>query len=514
MFQQFWALGIQVQSYVVFPLIALIAAAVARFVRGSGRRVLLLTSATVAILSFTYSVLLTASNQPTAYFHLGTRLWEFLAGTMLALILVKVRLRPVVASVLGWTGLAVVLGFAAFVDHSPLLPGALALVPVLAAGAVIASARAGAAPRVLTLRPVLWFAESSFAFYLWHWPILVCYQWFVSQSVSWKAGLAILLLAGVLAVATTKLVEQPLRNSPRLLESALATVVACLMLFVPVAAALVVWSTADAVKRDSDWKAVAAVLAGEPVREGEVVPSTTIAAKDLSQAYARNCQQSSRVHIPKPCEWGDPDGELTIALVGGSHDTQWVDAVARTAEGLNARMISITKGSCPFGDVRNSELNPAAACVTWNAAVLDQLIVDPPDLVITSATRTQKGVEEIPEWKTTYLSRLSDAGIEVIGIRDNPRMGRGVLTCLETSDAAECTVPRSGLLSDHLEVPALEHFTLVDLTDLICDASVCSPVTDGVLVTWDGSHLTRTWTLLNSGELDQAIASVLTGATA
>lgn len=93
-------------------------------------------------------------------------------------------------------------------------------------------------------------------------------------------------------------------------------------------------------------------------------------------------------------------------------------------------------------------------------------------------------------------------------------MGRGVLTCLDTSDAAECTVPRSGLLSDHLEVPALERFALVDLTDLICDASVCSPVTDGVLVTWDGSHLTRTWTLLNSSKLDQAIASMLTGATA
>lgn len=137
-----------------------------------------------------------------------------------------------------------------------------------------------------------------------------------------------------------------------------------------------------------------------------------------------------------------------------------------------------------------------------NAEVLDHLIVDPPDLVITTATRT-----------TTYLPRLSDAGIEVIGIRDNPRMGRGVLTCLDTSDAPS-TVPRSGLLSDHLEVPALEHFTLVDLTDLICDSTLCSPVTDGVLVTWDGSHLTRTWMLLNSGELDQAIASVLTGATA
>lgn len=72
------------------------------------------------------------------------------------------------------------------------------------------------------------------------------------------------------------------------------------MLFVPVAAALVVWSTADAVKRDSDWKAVAAVLAGEPVPGGEVVPSTTIAAKDLSQptpetaSSPRACTSPSR----------------------------------------------------------------------------------------------------------------------------------------------------------------------------------------------------------------------------
>ena len=84
--QHFWSLSIQGQFYLVWPLlVALVALVAAR--RGW---TVLRAHLTVALLgvfaaSLAYSVSLTAANQPLAYFHSLTRLWEFALGGLLAL---------------------------------------------------------------------------------------------------------------------------------------------------------------------------------------------------------------------------------------------------------------------------------------------------------------------------------------------------------------------------------------------------------------------------------------------
>ena len=514
-FQQFWALAIQVQSYVIFPLLALIAAAIARLLRTTYRRALLVVAGVVFAASLTFSAYFTSVNQAAAYFHLGSRFWEFLAGALLAVALGRLATRPVslqaqrLLSILGWAGLAVIVSFAAVVDASQLLPGFVALVPVGAAAAIIVSARFGAEPGVLKARPLLWFADSSFAFYLWHWPILVTYQQQFGRDVSLPAGMAILFVSAVLAVVTTKFVEQPIRSAALLKRSAVASILAILLLLAPSFASLIAWGWMAETRESQDWAAVEAVLVGNDPEPGSYVPSTLIARQDLVAAYAMECQQGTRPAEVIECEWGATDSSRTVALVGGSHDTQWIDAIAAIAEERDLRLISITKGACPFGDVLNSGMELHPSCPQWIEQVTERLIDDPPELVITTATRTTDKVEEVPEWKMTQVGQLLDAGIPVLGVRDNPSFGFQPLSCLENMGADACYVPRADGLSADLLVPDLPGFTFLDMADEYCDEEVCPVVDEGITTSWDGNHLTRTWTMLNSEKFAQAIDDLL-----
>ena len=179
-FQQFWALAVNVQFYVLFASFVLLLLVLVHRFKGVGsgtgtgmRRALLVGASAVFLASLVFSVVYTASDQAAAYFNTFTRLWEFVAGALAALLLKTPVKHARVARVFGWLGLVALLSFGALFDLSRLLPGALSLVPVFAAIGLIWSSMARVEPQILVLRPVLWVADSSFAFYLWHWPLLV-----------------------------------------------------------------------------------------------------------------------------------------------------------------------------------------------------------------------------------------------------------------------------------------------------------------------------------------------------
>jgi peptidoglycan/LPS O-acetylase OafA/YrhL len=56
------------------------------------------------VTSLSYSVTLTAADQPLAYFHTLTRSWEFALGGLLAIGIDRISLSRGTRTVLGWTG--------------------------------------------------------------------------------------------------------------------------------------------------------------------------------------------------------------------------------------------------------------------------------------------------------------------------------------------------------------------------------------------------------------------------
>ena len=84
--QHFWSLSVQGQVFVLWPLLFLVGALI---VRATGRPAAVMAALFGAVFaaSFAFSIVETANRQGYAYFDTRTRLWEFAAGSLLAIAL-------------------------------------------------------------------------------------------------------------------------------------------------------------------------------------------------------------------------------------------------------------------------------------------------------------------------------------------------------------------------------------------------------------------------------------------
>lgn len=202
-----WSLAVEEQYYIVFPAFLFL---VFRY----WRRGLHGTLAALIVLSLVASVVLTQL-KPTAAFYLPmARTYELGLGAALAL-LPRASLRPAAAAALCLAGLLLCLLPALVLSTNAAFPGALALLPCMGAALII---YCGAVPnlvsRGLSSAPLVGLGKISYSVYLWHWPLLVFYKYYVMRPL--QVGETLLLLCATLAMATLsyRFVETPFRRTP------------------------------------------------------------------------------------------------------------------------------------------------------------------------------------------------------------------------------------------------------------------------------------------------------------
>ena len=438
-FEHYWAMSIQGQFYIIwFILFSGILLLIKKYGLSNGKRLVNVVLGFLFIVSFIYSVYLTAINQPLAYFITFTRVWEFALGGLLCINLSSIKISNIAAEIIGWIGLIGLILTGALFDVSTMFPGYIALWPMTCALLIILSGNKETKYGVknfLSMPIMIKLGGVSFGIYLWHWVLLSFYKYNISENPGIVAGLLIILLSIALSFVTTKYIETPIRNA-KFNKLAFKRIGYIALVNILLITGLV---SHNQYVKIQDKKAVANKdypgalsinLDKDKIKENKPKPEFANVFDDLPQSHLENSNQSMSKSEVKVGEYGkQKDYKATIALVGSSHSEHWLGAVIKAAEENDYRVINITRSGTRFstGYKKNTLQDD------WVKNVENYLEkADDIDLVLSHVTASDTESEKIQQQMVDQLLKVkNNYGIEVMAIRDIPRYDFNVSEELE-----------------------------------------------------------------------------------
>jgi hypothetical protein len=504
----------------------------------------------VIALSLLLSAVQTSTSPTTAFFSPLTRAWELALGALVAVVTpALLRLPRTLAAGMTWVGTAGI-GFAAVTFSSTTsYPGTAVVVPVVGAALVVAGGTP--VPRwgvesVLALGPVQWLGRLSYSLYLWHWPILILAAEAAGQNeLSFDRAIGWLALSVVVAYATHRLMENPVRHARALARSRLLTLAVGAMLVV---VSLTVASVALAVHQTSASRASPGA-GGAP---GAVVPliphqvaALVAAAQQITTLPADLTPSLAGVRYdwggpPPPCwpdypqtsvpacVYGDPHGTHTMVLYGDSHAAMWFDVVNLIAAISHWRLVILAKGSCPVVDLpfQSPASDPGlggvfTACATWHTFAVQRIREVHPDLVVitqfpektpTSVT-PNNGPYPAARWGTATaaaIRRLPVPADRVIVLGNIPAHSHGGPACLSLhpTDVRLCSGPKLSFFVPYNDAERLAAASTgaryIDTAPWFC-STVCTDVVGRYQPYWDPFHVTATYATVLGQVLSEAI---------
>ncbi|WP_424935652.1 MULTISPECIES: acyltransferase family protein [Bacteria] len=523
--QHYWSLSLEEQFYVLWPLIMLLAAWIAvKWFRGARLRAVVVAIAVVSAASFAFCVVYTITNPAPAYFVTFGRMWQFGVGAAIALV-PALRIRNAVGSfVLGWAGIVALLYAAFRFDGQTPFPGYMAAIPTLGAAAVIAASNTDRwwyPTRILSIPPMRFTGDISYSLYLWHWPLIIIAPSVPFWGLTIYHRVALLAICFVLAWLTKRFVEDPVRAwSPLTRRRPRVSLWASLAAMALVAGAAGTGWAFNAPTYQQGVQAIQELRASPPACFGAASvldPSCAGTASDTilpAPGFAGvDRPEDSRCFVqlndsrPESCEFGSTEENAPrVALIGDSHAYQLLPTFQGIAEREGWRLTTYFKGACPWNTTPLSTGGAfGAACEDWRKGVADRLSAEDFDVVFTSALATtpydasgfaSSADAAVAGYREAW-STMTAKGTPVVTVVDNPVWETDPNKCLRTREAGSCDGAREDVLVAHDPVreaaAGQRGVTLLDFTDVFCDAETCRTVVGGANVYRDQDHLTVTF---------------------
>lgn len=517
-FQQFWALSIQIQFYFFLPFIFMLGLALSH--KFNSYKALLSLIISIILISFCFSIYYTNLNPPAAYFNTATRAWQFFVGVAVFLALPFINISQRFSKILIWFGFLLIFAIGIFVPQNFSYPGYISLLPVMAASCIIVAGsfyQKGYLHKLLSSKVFVYIGNLSFSIYLWHWPFLIYFQHYTGKRVgdiSVIEGLAIIVLALIVAVFSKKLIENPFASIKK--TSIFFPYVVGIVFFVPVIALSLyiqskitnLYNQVQTTNYDvkNYYKGNHAYVQNESLNIS--LEKLISAPKDRSISSLVGCSDGVIDGEISFCELGDKNSDTSILLVGGSRLAHWEPLFSYWAKQENIKIIAATIHSCSFGVNILQDQN----CQEWNNKVINFISeINPrPKIVVINSSRSEHkdtvqklridNGEYIPLGYVENIKKVLSIGIPVIGIRINPVFD-DPNTCLwknAKNPSTQCAIKyQQSLLKDNpalaLKGKGFENFYPVDFTNVVCSDGLCPLVFDKHLTMADDSHYTASY---------------------
>nr|WP_199046848.1 acyltransferase family protein [Dyella sp. ASV24] len=505
LFLHTWSLGVEEQFYLVWPALLLWSLGRQRVKYPIAR----LKGIMLALfaLSFGASIFLTPRYPQFAFYMMPVRAWEFAAGALIWLYFGSGHAGALASGEgfntkalrwLGWIGMAMILGAAVGYSAQMSYPGWRAVFPVFGATAVIVAGWTNSVrgvSRVLSLPPLQAIGRVSYAWYLWHWPVLVLGHVMTGSLDPW-VRIAEVLVSLVLAMASYRLVESPVRHQGVWLTRRRIAAFSALGVTVTVCLLSMHWFNVAAERNESP-----------------VMQHYTQARFDAPLIYGQGCDDWYRSDRVLLCGFGPSNAAHTMVLMGDSIAGQWFPALSNVASMPGWRLIVVTKSSCPMVDepVFNARIGREyAECDRWRHHAVEQLASMHPDIVILSTGVGTGQAFSQAQWTDGTARILAAFGAQVGKIyllRSTPRLGFDGPSCLASHEgrpkwlgvAKDCEAAADDAYEQQVyqwlgqAATRFSNVQTIDMNDLVCPGRRCSAEQNGQVVFRDGQHMTATF---------------------
>lgn len=539
--QHFWSLSVEEQFYLVWPLLIALSVWWAARRAVDAHRMARLMMVIVVVASLAFSVYWTAANPGPAYFVTPTRMWELAMGGLVAVLpAASGVLHRGPRGLLAWMGIAGIFWTAFAYTSSTPFPSYTALLPVVATAVVLwARAEGTSSPSpILALRPVQYLGDISYSVYLWHWPIIALLP-AVSDSLGPLDHVAVLVLSIVLAGLTKRFVEDKFRSTKVISSSrgAYRVAAAGMAVLLCLGAGLMLESNArtataaaHAAEAESDAGpcfGARAMVRGDdecqPDDSAPMVPEPALAKDDKSAAYADGCWSNQPFTSRPVCTYGD--GPVKVALVGNSHAGHWLPALRKIADERGWTIQTFLVSRCNPSDALQEFDTPEKSqnCYDYGQWVLEQTAHGQFDRIITS--ERQSVPVQGASWAATrqlaekgyasYLQKWTADKTPVTVIRDVPYPGntiKNIPDCLSENSGqrGKCAgTPKSwewmDPLADAGQKAKSKDIDVVNMERYFCTDDTCPAVIGSVVVYFDSSHITATYSRTLSEALDREL---------
>jgi SGNH domain (fused to AT3 domains) len=354
-------------------------------------------------------------------------------------------------------------------------------------GLISGAVRPGGSAALLLSLPVLRsLGKYSYSWYLWHWPILTLAEARLSSLPLYGRVLCAAAALG-LAVLSTRLIENPIRFHPRLVQrNAWSLGLAALL-------------TLGGIGLSGSWRQL--------VQRTEQFRVFVQPIRDVPRFYQFGCVTPFLDARLRECVFGDVNSSTTVVLLGDSHAAQWFPALESISNQNRWRLVTMIKMACPavFLRVVQSKLGrEEQQCALWREAAIKRIVEIGAHAVVV-ATSTEYLHVRPQEWfqGTRMLAqRLTSSGVRMLFMRDTPHAPFTVPQCMARAawrGSGDCNLMRSQALEETVfgiekaVAQSLPYVFNIDLSDRICSPEKCEVLQGGRIIFRDRDHLTASY---------------------